>query len=174
MRPEESLAKMVASLSKTTGKSIEEWRGILAERGIEKHGEVMQVLKGEFGLSHGYANQIALNRVPKAEVSPFANRAFAEGIYDALMVQINAFGPDIDVAAKKAYVSIRRKTQFAICQPAADRLDVGIKLLSVEATPRLELSGSFNSMLSHRVRVKSVSEIDEELLTWLRTAYSIA
>lgn len=44
------------------------------------------------------------------------------------------------------------------------------------ATPRgrLEASGSFNTMVSHRVRVTSMKDIDPELVDWLRAAYDAA
>ena len=95
-------------------------------------------------------------------------------VHDALMSQISAFGADVDVAPKKGYLSIRRSKQFAIIQPAASRVDVGINLKGVAPSGRLEASGSFNAMLSHRVRVGGVSEVDPELVGWLRRAYEMA
>ena len=69
-------------------------------------------------------------------------------------------------------MSLRRKKQFAIVQPStATRLDVGINLKGTPATERLEASGSFNAMVSHRVRVTSPSDVDPELIGWLRRAY---
>ncbi len=181
VRPENSLAKMIASLKETTGRTLEEWRDLIAQKGLIKHGEVVSFLKSEHGITHGYANQIALNRYAepvKADADPIAavfdRKELARQIYDAVMDKITEFGPDVDVAPKKAYISIRRKKQFAILQPAASRLDVGINLPGTEPTSRLEPSGSFNAMLSHRVRVGSVAEIDTELVTWLKAAYEPA
>ena len=46
--------------------------------------------------------------------------------YDKIMNEIHKFGKDIEVSPKKAYVSLRRKKQFAILQPSTkDRFDVG-------------------------------------------------
>jgi predicted transport protein len=96
-------------------------------------------------------------------------------IYDRLLAAITKFGSDIEVSPKKAYVSLRRGKQFAIVQPStATRLDVGINLKGVEPTERLEASGSFNAMLSHRVRLSTVAEVDRELLAWLKKAYEAA
>ncbi|HWD40592.1 MAG TPA: DUF4287 domain-containing protein [Fimbriimonas sp.] len=177
IRPEEALANMIDSLPAKTGKSLDEWRALISAKGIQKHGEIMAFLKGEHGISHGFANQIALRS--KAEEpthedpiqAVFAKRPVAKEIYDALMARVQEFGDDVDVAPKKGYVSLRRSKQFAIMQPAADRLDVGINLKGVCSTERLEPSGSFNAMLSNRVRVKSAAEIDSELLSWLKQAY---
>jgi Domain of unknown function (DUF5655) len=41
----------------------------------------------------------------------------------------------------------------------------------VPAKARLEASGSFNSMVSHRVRIEKASEIDQQLVSWLKQAY---
>ena len=85
------------------------------------------------------------------------------------------FGNDIEIAPKKAYVSLRRNKQFALIQPSTKtRVDIGINLKGREPAGRLEASGSFNAMVSHRVRVAGVDEVDEELLGWLRAAYDAA
>ncbi len=39
---------------------------------------------------------------------------------------------------------------------------------------RLEASGSWNAMVSHRVRLGKVDEVDAELIGWLRAAYDRA
>jgi predicted transport protein len=93
-------------------------------------------------------------------------------LYDKLLAAIQDFGNDVEVSPKKAYVSIRRSKQFAIIQPSTGtRLDVGINLKGTEPTQRLEASGSFNAMVSHRVRLSSLGEIDKELLAWLKKSY---
>ncbi len=93
-------------------------------------------------------------------------------IYDTLMAVIAKFGKDVEVSPKKAYVSLRRHKQFGLIQPStATRVDVGINLKGAEPTDRLEKSGSFNAMVSHRVRLSSPSEVDKELLGWLKKAY---
>jgi hypothetical protein len=38
----------------------------------------------------------------------------------------------------------------------------------------LEPSGSFNAMVSHRIRVASPAEVDAELIGWLKQAYERA
>ena len=103
---------------------------------------------------------------PKAALRP---------IYDLLVKKIEAFGADVELAPKKAYVSLRRSLQFGLIQPStATRVDVGMNLKGVAPRGRLEPSGSFNSMCSHRVRLESVKQVDAELLGWLRQAYDHA
>jgi hypothetical protein len=95
-------------------------------------------------------------------------------VYDALIAAARKLGPDVVVSPKKTYVSLRRNKQFALIQPASNRVDVGINLKGTKPTGRLEASGSFNAMVSHRVRVASKTEIDAQIIGWLREAYSIA
>jgi hypothetical protein len=184
--PEEAKASMIAGLREKTGKSLEEWLAILRKTGLSKHKEFMTILKGDHGLTHGFANMIALQALQSdshtagdtaalVEAQYAGAKAALRPIYDALLKAIHKFGTDVVVSPKKAYVSIRRGKQFAILQPStATRLDVGINLKGTPAAGRLEASGSFNAMLSHRVRVTKPEEIDAELLGWLKKAYEAA
>jgi hypothetical protein len=96
-------------------------------------------------------------------------------IYEALVAMIKKFGTDVELAPKKGYVSLRRNKQFGLIQPStATRVDVGVNLKGQAPGPRLEASGSFNAMVSHRVRVAGVKEVDAELEGWLRKAYDAA
>jgi len=188
VRPEEQLAAMIAGLKEKTGRTLDEWFEIVKETEHVKHGQIINFLKTEYALTHGFANQIALRcaeRLKPAADKPtdenpvdsmFAGpKAGLKPIYEAVMAKIQGFGPDIDLAPKKGYVSVRRSKQFAILQPStATRLDVGINLKGVEASGRLEASGSFNAMLSHRVKVTSIDEVNDELVGWLKRAYDAA
>ena len=182
--PGEQTAAMIARLPEMTGRSLDEWKRVLASSGLTAHGKIVAMLKGE-GVTHGYANLIA-HKSLKSDAGSVAEevdlvgeqysgaRAVMRPVYDAIMTQVTGFGPDVEVAPKKAYVSLRRKTQFALLQPSASRLDVGIKLPGMPPTARLEASGSFNSMVSHRVRVSSAADVDAQLVAWLREAYGRA
>jgi len=184
--PEEMRRDMIANLPTTTGKSLAQWLKVIGASKRTKHGEIVALLKGEHGVTHGYANQIALAalRPPDApepagddlvEAQYAGPKAALRPIYDALVAQVRKFGNDVEVSPKKAYVSLRRKKQFALLQPSsATRVDVGINLKGQAATARLEASGSFNAMVSHRVRVGSVADVDAELAAWLRQAYEAA
>jgi hypothetical protein len=171
---------MIEALPEKTGKSLDEWKQVIAQAGWTSHGEIVKGLKCAHDVSHAYANQIALKAVCKPEAAGdpieemFAKRPEVRPIYDAVLAQITSFGTDVDLAPKKGYVSVRRSKQFAILQPASGRLDVGIQLKDVSPSGRLEPSGSFNAMLSHRVRVTSIAEVDAQLVAWLRLAYERA
>jgi hypothetical protein len=184
--PEEMKAAMIAGLRDKTGKSLEEWLKILRSSKLTRHKEFMSLLKNEHGLTHGFANMIALQALQTdshtaGDTAALVDAQYAGAktglrpIYDALLAAVRKFGKDVEVSPKKAYVSLRRNKQFAIIQPStATRVDVGINLKGTVPTERLEISGSFNAMVSHRVRLSKPDDVDAELLAWLKRAYDAA
>ena len=181
--PEEQAATMIENLRLKTGKSLDEWITVVNRQGLDKHRAILNYLKGEHEMTHGYANLVAM-KVLQTDAGSAANtddlidgqysgaKADLRPIYEKLQAAIDGFGDDVDIAPKKAYVSLRRNKQFAIIQPSTKtRVDVGLNLKGEDATARLEESGSFNSMVSHRVRLSAVDEVDDELIDWLKEAY---
>lgn len=179
-------ATMVRNLEEKTGRSLDAWIGLARNSGLEKHGEIVKWLKTECGITHGYANLIAITARNGLNASRASTEDLEAGIfsgtksdlrpiYDLLRAAVVAFGRDVEIAPKKAYVSFRRKKQFALMQPStATRLDVGLNLKGVELFGRLEPSGSFSAMCTHRVRIVSAEDVDAEVIGWLGEAYSQA
>ena len=79
-------------------------------------------------------------------------------MYDKMIAIIRDLGPDVEVSPKKTCVSLRRSKQFALIQPTAQRLDVGIILKGVPPDGRLEQNPS--TMCTHRVKITSEAEMD--------------
>ena len=180
--PEEMAASMIANLEEKTGKNLEQWIAITNATKLAKHGEIVKFLKAEHGMTHGYANLVAHKALQSDTWSAAGDelvsaqyagaKAGLRPIYDHLVERVSGFGADVEISPKKSYVSLRRSKQFAIVQPSTrTRVDVGINLKEVDPTERLEASGSFNSMVSHRVRVTESDQVDHELIDWLRQAY---
>lgn len=176
------LQSMIENLPAKTGKSLPDWLALLKDSGLEKHGAVVRQLKAEHGMTHGFANLVAHEFLRSAAThadgddlvaAQYAGRkAGLKPIFEALSAAVTEFGSDVELAPKNAYVSLRRNKQFGLVQPStATRVDVGLNLKGVEPGGRLEASGSFNSMCSHRVRIESTEQVDEELIGWLRRAY---
>jgi len=183
--PDEIAASMIANMKEKTGKTLEQWIKIAKATKLEKHGQIVKSLKTDHGMTHGFANTVAHKMLasdagsanagdlidaqyagPKAELRP---------IYKALIAEIKKFGKDVEIAPKKSYVSLRRNKQFALIQPSTKtRVDVGINMKGAKTTKRLEASGSFNTMVSHRVRTADTKDVDRELVGWLKKAYSDA
>jgi hypothetical protein len=178
---------MAANLKENTGKSLEQWTGLARASGKQKHGELVSWLKSEHGLTHGYANLVAHTTFKSDAASQTAagadlvsamfvgDKAALRPIFDSLMKSIRAFGQDIEETPKKGYLSLRRKTQFVTLHPSTKtRFDVGLKLRGVAPSGRLEAAGSWNAMVTHRVRLESPGEVDKQLIGWLKQAYEQA
>ena len=172
-------------LQKNTGRGLDAWVELARGTGIDKHKALVDHLKAAEGLTHGYANSVALKTFG-TDASTIGEDAlmtamFAgakEGlrpIHDRLVAIVQGLGGDVELAPKKGYVSVRRSKQFAILQPSTkDRYDLGLNLKGDAPAGRLEASGSFNAMVSHRVRLHDAGEVDAEVEAWLRDAYGRA
>jgi len=176
-------AKMRRNLQETTGKSFAAWVNIARTLGSAKHSDIVAYLKQEGPMWHGYANTIAHEaRKPDAvtEEDPvdalFAGpKVVLRPIYDAICKTVGTFGRDIELVPKKAHVSLRRAREFALLQPSTPtRIDIGIHLRDVAPAGRLEASGTWNGMVSHRVRIGAADDFDREVMLWLKQAYDQA
>lgn len=184
--PEDMARTMIANMPEKTGKSLDEWVAILQASGLEKHGEMIKLLKTEHGMTHGIANLaahaarggLALDASPSTDLveAQYAGlKAGLKPVYEALTAAVTGFGSDVELAPKKAYVSLRRAKQFGLIQPSTKtRVDLGLNLKGVQPVGRLEASGSFNSMCTHRVRLDGADAVDAEVVDWLKQAYDAA
>ena len=180
-----AVEKMIANLQEKTGKTLAQWVSLAKASGADKHGAMVKHLKSEHELTHGYANLVAHEALHSAAAHAdeadlvaqqyAGKKAGLKPIYDQLIGAIQGFGSDVELAPKKAYVSLRRSKQFGLVQPStASRADIGLNLKGVEPEGALEASGNFNAMCSHRVRLSNPDDITPELIGWLRQAYDAA
>ena len=184
--PEQMANTMLANLPAKTGKTLEEWLAIVKTSGASRHRDIMKFLKGDHGLTHGFANLIALKALKSdaGSAAPGVDLVAAQytgpkaglrPIYDALAALAASLGKDVEIAPKRAYVSLRRSKQFGLIQPSTrTRVDLGLNLPGIPTTGRLEASGSFNAMVSHRVRIERFEEVDDAVRRWLLRAYELA
>jgi predicted ribosome quality control (RQC) complex YloA/Tae2 family protein len=181
----DAIATMVKNIEEKTGKSVPAWIKLVQKTGLQKHKEIVNWLKAQQEMSHSYANYIALQALqakkgPQSEEDQISglfagSKSALRPLYDQVIKIVQGFGKDIEIAPKKAYVSIRRSKQFALLQPStATRIDLGLILKDMKPAGRLEASGSFNAMFTHRVRISSAAEINSELKGWLKKAYDAA
>ena len=180
------LQTMIDNMPEKTGKKLDEWLQILGKAGLEKHGEMMSLLKGEYSVTHGFANAIVTLYRQQAEDKPASNddlimaqfsgkKAELKPIYDRIISNIGSFGSDLEIAPKKTYISLRRNKQFAIIKAATQtRVNLGINLKDQEPTDRLLGGNPFSGMVSHKVEIFNVDDVDQEVLAWLKKAYQAA
>lgn len=177
-------AKMIANLEASSGRSLADWIALAKGSGQAKHGQMVAWLKSEQGLTHGYANLVAHKTLASdagSQGSDDLMAAMFEGpkaamkpAYDKVAAIVEGLG-GVEFAPKKGYVSFRRSKQLGLAQPSTkDRLDLGLILKGVEPEGRLEKAGSWNAMVTHRVRIASADEVDAEVEAWIRRAWEAA
>jgi len=171
---------MEKGLIEKTGKSLEHWIRVVKQSKIEKHLEIINFLKAEYGFTYGFANFVAL-KTKKSDAASindtdllsnqYKGKEHLKPIYDELISKILTFGKDIQVVPKKAYVSLVRKKQFVTLNPATKtRFEIGIILKGQKPKGKLELEKP-NAMCSHKISIASIDEIDKEVVEWLKSAY---
>lgn len=184
MEIDKATQTMIENLHKNTGKTIENWIEIVNKQNISKHGEIVKFLKEKQGLTHGFANLIALKArgsdAGSAEnqddliAKQYQGKEHFKPIYDKLISEIQTFGKDIKIAPKNTYVSLRRKKQFTILNPVTKtRFEIGINLKGQEPKGKLEEEKT-NSMCSHKINITDLKDIDKEVFDWIKTAYDNA
>jgi predicted transport protein len=175
---------MIDNLHKNTGKTLEQWTDLVKAQNMVKHGEIMKFLKETQGLTHGFANLIA-HKAKGSDAGSAANqddlitkqyqgKEHFKPLYDQLIFEILKYGNDIEIAPKNSYVSLRRKKQFAILNPATKtRFEIGINLKGQEPKGKLEAEKP-NAMCSHKISISDIEDINKEVLDWIKTAYDHA
>jgi len=172
---------MEKGLLEKTGKPLEHWTKIVEASGIEKHKAIINFLKEEHGFTYGFANFVAhkskksdaaSNDADELVTNQYTGKESLKPIYDKLIKTVGTLGDDVVITPKKSAVSIIRKKQFVLIKPATkSRIDLGLKIKGKPTTERLENSGPFGSMCTHRVRITEPNQVDKELIGWIKEAY---
>lgn len=182
--PEEMAATMIANMTEKTGKPLEDWLKIVSASGLEKHGAIVKLLKADHGMTHGFANLVAHSALKSAAATTDPEtdlvaaqysgaKADLKPIYDAIIGYVTTLGGDVEIAPKKASVSLRRSKQFALVTPATKtRVDLGINIKGKAPEGRLEASK--NAMCTHMVKLASTDNFDGDVKAWLQEAYEAA
>lgn len=183
---DKAIATQLANIEKKTSRSLAELGEIIRASGLSKHGEIRKMLIDTFGLGYGDANTLVHHSL-KSDGASIVKEKGLEGdailneiysgpkaalrpIHDKLMDAIRTFG-EFEVAPKKAYVSLRRKRQFAMIGPATNtRVEVGINSKVLTANDRL-IGMPPESMCQFKVKLSSVDEIDAELIGWIKQGF---
>lgn len=178
---EKALQTMIDNMPAKTGKSLDQWKALLKTKTFAKHSEAVNFLKKEHGVTHGFANTIvSLSKEENNSADDLVNNQYQgkeqlRPLYEKIVAEVQNFGGDVKVTPKKTEVSLDRKRKFAVVKPATKtRIDLGLKLKDVPTTDRLEASGPFGTMCTHRVRLTQIEDIDQQLIDWLKEAYNKA
>lgn len=175
---------MATNLLKNTGKSLAEWTEIAKANTKGKHSETVTWLKETFDLGLFFADLI-VHKANGTDAGSFEDDELIElqykgkenlkPIYDKLLSEILSLGNDIEIAPKKAYVSLRRKKQFACLKPATKtRFELELIIKGQEASGILEAITGAGAMCTHKIKIESESQITSEIFNWIKIAYDKA
>ncbi len=184
--PDKALDTQLRNIQTKTGESLDALFARLKASGLAKHGELRGLLMRDLSLGYGDANTAAHLYLKAATAPPAGTegsdpldqiytgaRAALRPVHDRILQAIVAFGP-FEIAPKKAYVSLRRKKQFAMVGPATQsRIDVGLNMKNIAPTTRL-VAQPPGGMCQYKVAVTRIEEVDAELIGWIRAAYDAA
>lgn len=181
------------SLPKKTGKSLEEWVNLLNKEGPTDFKERKEWLKEKHGFGTNTAWWIADYAEGKLpwEGDPesyllaagqYVEQMFAKSksslrpLYDKLLSCALEIGEDVKACPCKTIVPLYRNHVFAQIKPTTiKRLDLGLALKGTPYTGRLlDTGGSAKKdRITHRIPIFQLSDIDEEIIHWLKTAYQM-
>jgi Domain of unknown function (DUF5655)/Domain of unknown function (DUF4287) len=180
-------ANQLANIEKRTGKSLDVLAALIRKSGLTKHGEIRDMLKRELGMGHGDANTLVHHVLKSDGASAAAGKgtsdvldeiyagakAHLRAIHDRIMRAVEGFGA-FEIAPKKGYVSLRRKKQFAMIGPATNtRVEVGLNMKDAAPNDCLVRLPA-GQMCQYKVQVSKPSEVNEQLISWIRRAFDAA
>jgi hypothetical protein len=184
---DQAFENQLKNIENKTGLPREQLKTVLLQTGLTKHGELRTHAQSVFGLGHGDSNTLvhfargssAFSDTEDASESELLDtlytgpKAALRPIHEALLAQLAELG-EFETAPKKGYVSLRRKRQFAMVGPATNtRVEVGINHKTLPGTERL-LAQPAGGMCTHKIKLTDASEVDDELLAWINSAYDSA
>ena len=68
--PEEMAATMLGNMKEKTGKTLEAWLKLVKKLKLQKHREILNYLKSEHDVTHGFANLIAIKALESDSPPP--------------------------------------------------------------------------------------------------------
>lgn len=190
--PQAAVLTQLRNIQAKTGQTLAALHAAVTATGLAKLGDKRTWLMEQYKLGYGDANAVALTigKIPPgldgvpasapraAEGDPLdaiytGTKAGLRPLHDALMQVVAGLG-DHEVAPKKAYVSLRRKKQFAMVGPATkESIEIGLNAKDLPPHERLKIQPP-GGMCQATTRVSSTAEIDANLKGWLKQAYDAA
>jgi hypothetical protein len=187
--------KWIGELKDKTGRSLDEWIAFIQKHGPKDEKACREWLKSKHKLGTNSAAWLAERVAGKggeeddAETYLAAATEFVEqqcsgpklalrAIYDKLLSLGKSLGQDVKACPGKTMVPLYRKHVFAQIKPATNtRIDLGFCLTHYKGKlpQRLVDTGGMakKDRITHRIEIKSASDIDDGVKRWLKIAYDL-
>jgi hypothetical protein len=187
--------KWVAELKGKTGRSLDEWIVLVKKEGPKGEKERREWLKARHKFGTNNAGWIAEHADGKGgeQDSPEAYLIAAAGyveeqyagakeklrsMYEELLGLGKSMGADVKACPCKTMVPLYRNHVFAQIKPTTNtRIDLGFALAVYKGKlpKRLIDTGGMakKDRITHRIEIKSVADVDEDVARWLKIAYEL-
>ncbi len=189
--PDDMMSAVSASLAARTGRSLDDWVALVQASGVDQldQNAVRRWLRAEHGVAQNSQWAIADAAARAAgwerpSVDEYidgqyrAAKAALRPIYDAVAAAILDLGDDVTVEGRGTYTPFVRARQFAAVAPAAkDRVDLGLRFTDPPPTSPSPFTASRLvpakglAQATHKIPLRSVAEVDDEVRGLLRLAY---
>lgn len=183
----------VRALPTKTGKSLEEWVELLKQTGPQEEKKRKAWLKETYNLGTNAAWWIVDYAEGKSpwEGDPesylIAAETYVENmfsgsrnglrpLYNKILDAALNMAPDIKICPCKTIVPLYRNHVFAQIKPTTKtRIDLGFALQETPFTERLIDTGgrAKKNRITHCIAITQLSDIDAEVLHWLKAAYQL-
>lgn len=177
----------LTNLHKRTGKTLKQWIDIVKKTGPPTEKGRRDWLKASHGMTTNYAGWIAERAEGKGGAESYDPDALVEAmfsgpkaalrpIYDRLIKLCLKLGKDVKACPGKTIVPLYRNHVFAQIKPSTQtRIDFGFALKNTKAKGRLIDTGGLakGDRITHRISIKEISDIDDEVQRWLKVAYDM-
>jgi predicted transport protein len=181
---EDMLAAVGRSLQERTGRTLDEWVALVQASGIDPMDQkaVRAWLRDQHGVRQNSQWAIADAAARAARWSePTSDeyidkqysgpKAALRSIYEKLAEAASELGDDVAIEGRGGYVTFIRKRQFAaVAVPSRTSVELGLRYVDAPASARLA-EGNAPGQSTHKLRLASVAEVDEEVNDLLAAAY---
>lgn len=182
--PAEMMAVMLGNLEARTGKTLAEWMAIVEAEGPATRAERIKWLKQAYGLGQNTAMVILGKMDGTADAYEDAAglvdgqyagpKAALRPLYETLAAMGQALGADVTLKPCRTYVSLVRRSQFAVIQATTrTRIDLGLSLRGVDCdlTPAKNLGGG--DAITHRIPITAAADVTPAVREWFAKAYAL-
>ena len=182
--PDDMMSAVTESLAARTGRSMDEWLALVEASGVDPldQNAVRKWLRTVHGVPQnsqwaiadaaaraaGWVRPTVAEYVESQYTGP---KAALRPIYDALAEAITGLGDDVSIEGRGSYTPFVRGRQFAAVAAATrDRVDLGLRFTDPPDTARLQ-PATAPGQATHKLSLRSVHDVDAEVLSLLRLAY---
>ena len=176
--------QIAGNLERRTGVGVDDWNARIAERQPADEPELRAWLTAEGVTGYpqmllvmetfGYPDYLLAGADALID-GQYEDRPQLRSILDAILALAPSLG-EVEVQARKGYVTLLtpRRTFASVEATTKARVDLGLRLPGQGPDGRLEAATSMRqSAVTHRVRLETTDDVDEEVVAWLQRAFEL-